>query len=211
MPKPQDVAVDPEILRLTQEIEALRDELGTMGRRLAEAERLADHDVLTPLLNRRAFVREVQRAIALTRRHDTPATVIYFDLDDFKGVNDLHGHTYGDRCLVSVARALRSGLNRPSDMVARYGGEEFIILLPETDLRGTTMVAERVQEALGALHLKNDASPFDRQLTASIGVATAQPQPGGSRRSPQAGVRRRARPLLRRAPPKVTGAPADIR
>src|SRR5437588_525803 len=60
------VAADPEVLRLTREVESLRVELQAMGRRLAEAERMADHDVLTPLLNRRAFVREPQRAIGLT-------------------------------------------------------------------------------------------------------------------------------------------------
>jgi len=76
MVKSENVTTDPEVLRLTQEVEALRQELRAMSRRVAEAERLADHDVLTPLLNRRAFVREVQRAIALTRRYDTPASVI---------------------------------------------------------------------------------------------------------------------------------------
>ena len=94
-----------------REVEDLRLELRAMGRRLMEAERLADHDVLTPLLNRRAFVREVQRAIALTRRHDTPASVIYFDLDDFKGVNGRYGHAAGT-VGSDTARARVAGLGR---------------------------------------------------------------------------------------------------
>src|SRR3569833_2407007 len=104
----RQLARDPEVLRLMQEVESLRLELEAMAQRLAEAERLADHDVLTPLLNRRAFVRELQRAIALTRRHETPASVIYFDLDDFKGVNDRHGHAAGDAVLIAVAVRLQA-------------------------------------------------------------------------------------------------------
>ena len=102
----RQLARDPEVLRLMQEVETLRLELEAMAQRLAEAERLADHDVLTPLLNRRAFVRELQRAIALTRRHKTPASVIYFDLDDFKLINDRYGHAAGDAALVAVAERL---------------------------------------------------------------------------------------------------------
>jgi diguanylate cyclase (GGDEF)-like protein len=133
MAKAQDVALEPEVLRLTQEVEALRLELRAMGRRLAEAERLADHDVLTPLLNRRAFVREMQRAIALTRRHATPASVIYFDLDDFKGVNDRFGHAAGDAVLIAVAERLLAHV-READAVGRIGGDEFAVLLQHADL-----------------------------------------------------------------------------
>jgi diguanylate cyclase (GGDEF)-like protein len=133
MAKDQHSAVDPQVLRLTQELDALRQELGAMGRRLAEAERLADHDVLTPLLNRRAFVREVQRAIALTRRHATPASVLYFDLDDFKGVNDGLGHAAGDAVLIAVAERLQAHV-READVVGRIGGDEFAVLLLHADL-----------------------------------------------------------------------------
>src|SRR6201996_6181713 len=133
MAKDQHLAADPEILRLTQEVEALREELQAMGQRLAEAERLADHDVLTPLLNRRAFVREVQRAIALTRRHGTPASVIYFDLDDFKGVNDRYGHAAGDAVLIAVAERLLAHV-READVIGRIGGDEFAVLLLHADL-----------------------------------------------------------------------------
>jgi diguanylate cyclase (GGDEF)-like protein len=147
MAKAQDVAVDPEVLRLMREVEALRLELRAMGRQLAEAERLADHDVLTPLLNRRAFVREVQRAIALTRRHDTPASVIYFDLDDFKGVNDRFGHAAGDTVLIAVAERLL-GHVREADAVGRIGGDEFAILLQHADLKAARAKAETLAKAV---------------------------------------------------------------
>jgi diguanylate cyclase (GGDEF)-like protein len=147
MAKAQPVAVDPEVLRLLQEVEALRQELRAMGGRLAEAERLADHDVLTPLLNRRAFVREVQRAIALTRRHGTPASVIYFDLDDFKGVNDRFGHATGDAVLIAVAERLLAQV-RTADVVGRIGGDEFAVLLQHADLAGAQAKAASLAKAV---------------------------------------------------------------
>ena len=147
MAKAQPVIVDPEVARLTQEIEALREELRAVGRRLAEAERLADHDVLTPLLNRRAFVREVQRAIALTRRHGTAASVIYFDLDDFKGVNDRFGHAAGDAVLIAVGERLLAQV-READVVGRIGGDEFAVLLQHADLEAAQAKAAGLAEAV---------------------------------------------------------------
>lgn len=146
MARAQDIA-DPEVRRLMQEVEALRQELRAMGRRLAEAERLADHDVLTPLLNRRAFVRELQRAIALTRRHATPASVIFFDLDDFKGVNDRFGHAAGDAVLIAVAERLQAQV-READVVGRIGGDEFAVLLQHADLKAAQGKAAALAEAV---------------------------------------------------------------
>jgi len=147
MAKAQDVALDPEVLRLMREVEVLRVELRAMGQRLAEAERVADHDVLTPLLNRRAFVRELQRAIALTRRHDTPASVIYFDLDDFKGVNDRFGHAAGDAVLIAVAERLLAHV-READAVGRIGGDEFAVLLQHADLGAAQAKAASLAKAV---------------------------------------------------------------
>ncbi len=149
MAKAERVTADPEVLRLMQEIETLRHELRAMGGRLAEAERLADHDVLTPLLNRRAFVREVQRAIALTRRHGTPASVIYFDLDDFKDVNDRYGHAAGDAVLIAVAERLMADV-READIVGRIGGDEFAVLLQHADLEGAQAKAAGLAKAVSA-------------------------------------------------------------
>jgi diguanylate cyclase (GGDEF)-like protein len=143
----RQLARDPEVLRLMQEVETLRLELKAMAERLAEAERLADHDVLTPLLNRRAFVRELQRAIALTRRHQTPASVIYFDLDDFKLINDRYGHAAGDAALVAVAERLTAEV-RAADAVGRIGGDEFAILLQHADLQAASAKAVSLATAV---------------------------------------------------------------
>ena len=154
MAKAQHVAADPEVLRLMQEVEALRQELRAMGGRLAEAERLADHDVLTPLLNRRAFVRELQRAIALTRRHGVPASVIYFDLDDFKGVNDRFGHAAGDAVLIAVAERLLAHV-READAVGRIGGDEFAVLLQHADLNAAQAKAAGLAQAVSELAVES--------------------------------------------------------
>lgn len=143
----RQIAADPEVLRLMQEVETLRLELRAMGQRLAEAERLADHDVLTPLLNRRAFVRELQRAIALTRRHKTPASVIYFDLDGFKLINDRYGHAAGDAALVAVADRLTAEV-RQADVVGRIGGDEFAVLLQHADLQAAGAKAVALAKAV---------------------------------------------------------------
>ena len=186
MAKDQDVAVDPEVLRLMQEIETLRQELGAMGRRLAEAERLADHDVLTPLLNRRAFVREMQRAIALTRRYDIPASVIYFDLDDFKGVNDRYGHAAGDAVLIAVAERLLAHV-READAVGRIGGDEFAVLLQHADF--TAAQAKAVGPGRGGIGTPGGGRRRGHPRVAHLGRA---PDRGGglSRTVPLGGRRR---------------------
>ena len=114
------------------ERDALRAEVTRLREQLAEVERLADRDPLAPVLNRRAFTRELQRTIAFCRRYDTPASLVYFDLDHFKQVNDGFGHAAGDAVLSSVARRLIDNV-RESDVVGRLGGDEFAVILSRAD------------------------------------------------------------------------------
>jgi diguanylate cyclase (GGDEF)-like protein len=132
---------DPALESLTREVERLRAQVRDLTERVAEAEELADRDTLTPVLNRRAFMREVQRAIAVARRHNVPASVIYFDLDDFKGVNDRYGHAAGDAALMSMAGRLL-GEVRESDVVGRLGGDEFAVLLLHANQEAARLKAE---------------------------------------------------------------------
>ena len=97
--------------------------------RLEEVEKAADQDQLLPLLNRRAFVRELTRYIAFTDRYDTPASLIYFDLNGFKQINDTHGHAGGDAVLTHFADSACWHNVRDSDCVGRLGGDEFGVLL----------------------------------------------------------------------------------
>jgi diguanylate cyclase (GGDEF)-like protein len=167
MAKLQPVAADPEVLRLMREVEALRLELKAMGRRLSEAQRLADHDVLTPLLNRRAFVRELQRAIALTRRHGTPACVIYVDLNEFKDVNDAYGHAAGDAVLIAVAERLLAGV-REEDIVGRIGGDEFAVLLEHADVRGASARAAALASAVSGAPILSGGRKITVGLTYGV-------------------------------------------
>ena len=124
--------VQAALVTLLGEIDELRREVGRLKARLAEAEGLADEDVLTPLLNRRAFVRELRRVLAFTHRYGGPASLIYFDLDGFKAVNDRFGHAAGDVALQAVARRLADNV-RESDIAGRLGGDEFGVILVHAD------------------------------------------------------------------------------
>ncbi|HZZ30524.1 MAG TPA: GGDEF domain-containing protein [Phenylobacterium sp.] len=120
------------ILALMTEIEDLRGEVRRLKGRLAETEELADRDALTPLLNRRAFIRELGRIRTFAQRYGSPASLVYIDLDDLKGVNDRLGHAAGDAALKAVAERLVSQL-RESDIVGRMGGDEFAVILAQAD------------------------------------------------------------------------------
>jgi diguanylate cyclase (GGDEF)-like protein len=116
------------IMMLMGEVEALRRELQQTKSRLEDVEKTADRDHLLPLLNRRAFVRELTRHIAFSDRYGTPASLIYFDIDGFKAINDTHGHAGGDAVLAHFAEMLLGNV-RDSDIVGRLGGDEFGVIL----------------------------------------------------------------------------------
>jgi diguanylate cyclase (GGDEF)-like protein len=125
-------AVQAAIQALVGEIEGLRGEVGRLKARLAQAEGLADRDSLTPLLNRRAFLRELGRVAAFARRYGAAASLVYFDLDGFKAINDRHGHAAGDAALQAVAGRLAANV-RESDVLGRLGGDEFALILAQAD------------------------------------------------------------------------------
>jgi diguanylate cyclase (GGDEF)-like protein len=140
--------------------------------RLSELEQIADSDTLTPLPNRRRFLRELERVTANAKRHGTPAAVLYVDLDSLKAINDRHGHFAGDAALIHVARLL-GGLIRSSDMAARIGGDEFALILDHLDHNSAIETAERIGRCIAT-------SPLDLggtlvKLEASIGTATVLP------------------------------------
>ena len=137
------------IMQLMGEVDTLRQELQQTRNRLQEAEKTADQDQLLPLLNRRAFVRELTRYISLASRYGTPASLIYFDLDGFKLVNDTHGHAAGDAVLEHFADILQQSV-RDSDSVGRLGGDEFGILLSHANQDQAHNKADQLAEALNA-------------------------------------------------------------
>jgi diguanylate cyclase (GGDEF)-like protein len=130
-------------------------------------ERQALVDGLTGLANRRAASDALHGETARAERLETPLSVVLADLDEFKEVNDAHGHAVGDEVLRVVAEVLRETL-RESDVAGRWGGEEFLLLLPGADEEGAAQLAERVRVALAA---RSIPSVPGLHVTASFGVA----------------------------------------
>ena len=120
------------LARLIGERDRLRDELAKARTRIHTLERLADEDSLTPVANRRAFVRQLTRMIAFSNRYGVPASLVYFDINNMKQINDEHGHPAGDAALRHLATVLRENI-RSSDVVGRLGGDEFGVILAQTD------------------------------------------------------------------------------
>ncbi|MDP7342293.1 MAG: GGDEF domain-containing protein [Alphaproteobacteria bacterium] len=120
------------IMSLMEEVARLREELNNSRGRVQHLERLADQDSLVPVYNRRAFVRELTRAISMTERYGAPSTVIYFDVNNMKQINDSFGHPAGDAALRHVADTLLEQV-RDSDIVGRLGGDEFGVILYQID------------------------------------------------------------------------------
>ncbi len=137
------------IMTLMGEVDSLRRELQRTREHLEEVEKTADQDQLLPLLNRRAFVRELTRYISFADRYGTPATLIYFDLDGFKQVNDTYGHTAGDAVLQHFAETLLHQ-TRDTDVVGRLGGDEFGVLLSHVNLEQGLKKADQLTEKLKA-------------------------------------------------------------
>ena len=131
-------------------------------------QRLADEDTLTGLPNRRRFERELADALQLSGRHGSPGALLLLDLDDFKAINDEHGHAAGDAALVATSRALQRRLRR-TDVLARIGGDEFALLLPRVVEQGARAVAVSVRQAVAEAVLPVG---IDATLQVSVGIAT---------------------------------------
>jgi len=143
-----------------------------LSQQKAEMERMAYIDPLTTLGNPRALEEAVVKEIARTRRMDRPLSCIFFDLDDFKAINDRFGHTSGNSVLRTVGKSVQGIVRQGMDLAFRYGGDEFFILLPEADKAQAYLIAQRLQQALAALH--PPAIPL-KEIHASLGVAQLRP------------------------------------
>lgn len=135
----------------------------------ADAVGMAITDRMTGLGSRAYFEQRLVEQIDHARRHAQPLAVLLLDLDHFKAVNDTHGHLVGDQVLSGVGFVIRGRL-RLSDVAGRFGGEEFAVLLPETDLHGACVLAERLRVAIAAWSL--ELSDQTLSITASVGVAS---------------------------------------
>ncbi|MDG6773804.1 diguanylate cyclase [Thiomicrorhabdus sp. ZW0627] len=131
-----------------------------------ELKTLTVTDELTGAGNRLACNQALEKEIQRSRRYHTPVSIIMYDIDHFKKVNDTYGHDVGDKVLVEVTKATQQ-LLRNTDVLCRYGGEEFLIILPETDEHEAYQIAQRLKEAINSL----TAIDVPTQITVSLGVA----------------------------------------
>ncbi|HCY83958.1 MAG TPA: GGDEF domain-containing protein [Desulfobacteraceae bacterium] len=151
--------------KLAEYIQSLEETVAERTKSLAEQAR---HDGLTGLLNQHAFYQELKRELIRSNRLDSSVTLLYFDLDGFKALNDTQGHQAGDEVLKKVADAV-TGITRRNEITARYGGDEFCIILPESIENDGRNVAGRVFEVL-------EKALEGSGVSCSIGIAASTPQ-----------------------------------
>ena len=138
--------------------------------RVQRAEALSVTDDLTQLYNSRYLSQVLRRETKRASRSGRPLSLLFVDLDGFKGINDRHGHLFGSRALVEAAAVIRLSA-RETDMVARFGGDEFALIRPDTGSEGAAAVGDRVRDRIAAFRfLRGDG--LDIHLTVSVGVAT---------------------------------------
>ncbi len=134
-----------------------------------QALKMAYTDPLTQTNNRTAFDNSLSREIQLANRNSRPLSIIFFDIDHFKNINDTYGHECGDIALSTAANCIKEAL-RDSDIVFRYGGEEFVILLSDTNLNGAKVIAERIRQQIENHRLAYNMEIL--KLTASLGISS---------------------------------------
>ena len=137
---------------------------------LTDAERRAQTDPLTGVLNRRSLIERLDAACVRARARGLPISVLFLDLDHFKQVNDTFGHAAGDACLAGIIPPIQAEL-RQSDVIGRYGGEEFVVILYGADATAAHPIAERICRRVADIRIEDARGPI--QVTCSIGVAAS--------------------------------------
>jgi diguanylate cyclase (GGDEF)-like protein len=142
--------VQRAMVELMAQAQLLRDEIAGAREEIARLEELADRDTLTPVLNRRAFLRELARVLSFGQRYGLAGSLLYFDLNDLKRINDELGHAAGDAALVHVAETL-TRLVRDTDAVGRLGGDEFGVILAQGE---GAVAAAKARKLVRAVHAR---------------------------------------------------------
>ena len=132
---------------------------------------LAQKDSLTGICNRAALDESLHTEVSLAGRHRTPLSIIVFDIDHFKSINDRYGHSLGDNAIKAVVKCAQQ-CARSTDMLFRYGGEEFVMILRNTTLNGARLLAERIRRKVEKLECQGKRKPIS--MTVSAGVAALE-------------------------------------
>ncbi len=146
------------------------DRLRAQRAALTDAERRAQTDPLTGVLNRRSLIERLDAACLRARARGLPIALLFIDLDHFKQINDSFGHQAGDACLRAIIDPIHTEL-RQSDVIGRYGGEEFVVILSSADAAAANPIAHRILERVAGVHVEGFGKPI--RLTCSIGVAAS--------------------------------------
>lgn len=174
-------ALEVEVASRTAELAERSRQVEQANARLREAnarlEAMSRIDGLTGIANRRRFEEHLEQEWRRMLRAGRPLSVLLFDADHFKSLNDRHGHLAGDEALRRIARCLASGARRPGDLVARFGGEEFAMVLPDTDVDSARERAEALREQVSTLQMV-DPSGRPYTVAVSAGVSGTLPVPG---------------------------------
>ena len=162
--------------QLTVELKQAKEKAEKFARELKDANEqlreMAFRDGLTGLYNHRYFQDLMDSELSRSKRYNKSFSLMILDLDHFKKINDEYGHPVGDVVLKEVSKAIENTI-RDSDFAARYGGEEFAVLLPETELRGAAILAERLRKAIEQLEIDTNGCRID--VTVSVGVTCYHP------------------------------------
>lgn len=155
------------ILSLKKEVDSLRHELDEAHKRLKTMEKLVDQDPMIPILNRRAFVREVSRMISYAERYGTPSSLVYLDVNNLKRINDDFGHAAGDRALLKIAEVLAAQI-RDTDAIGRIGGDEFGILLTHADEKTAAEKGAELVEIIKGERLVVDGNRIPLSISSGV-------------------------------------------
>jgi diguanylate cyclase (GGDEF)-like protein len=168
--------------RLGTRLRAAIADRDSLRGRLDETRARLDHasivDAMTGLPNRRRAEELLEEAFSRSARAKAPLSALMADIDNFKSYNDRYGKAAGDDCLVRVARALSSCLERSTDLVARYGGEEFLVVMQGVDIEGARAAAEKARKAVEDLDIPRGESRPSPVVTVSVGCASVEPESG---------------------------------
>ena len=167
--KMQTHKADAHLLKVNNQ---LSEEITLLRLRVLELEQAANTDPLVPIFNRRAFLREVEKAQSIAERYNIVSTLVFFDLNDFKRVNDKYGHRIGDSLLLKIGNVLKTSI-RDCDMVARLGGDEFGVLLFKTEVEIAKIKAAALSCRIADQHVLFPGSRVS--VSAAWGVASCDP------------------------------------
>jgi len=162
-----NVSLQHKLTKAQQDVHVLQSQL-------AQITDLATIDELTGLYNRRALFSRLVEEHSRVERYNENFSLMILDIDDFKQVNDIHGHQVGDAVLKNLAHFLKGNL-RTSDFISRFGGEEFIAILPSTEMEKARLVAEKMRHMLGKKVFEDKKSNVKIKITVSIGISQCTP------------------------------------